>query len=207
LMLCIESKIPEKLFRILTKIDGINLEYYDTNGMNVLNYIIDSKVLKEDIKYNLVEILIANDINLLEANKVDSKPIVVKAVENDLFNIVVLIMNKLINKAEIQVGDDDIIRYIKYGTSNKITVKDTTRPNFYPLVIMYLKQNMHKLNVKKYEDNKRTLIDIIKMQDRNNINIEHCLVKWLFMTMVMILGIIEKHYMKNNSKKLINELP
>lgn len=210
LILSLDCNDPELAMSIIIKIDGINLDYYDSNGMSILNHIIDSPKLTDVTKYHLINMLITRDINLLEANKIDSKPIVVKAVENNLFHVVVLIMNKLISKGEIQVGDTDIIKSIKNNTLTNIITKDTTRPNFYSLVVLYLKQNIHKLNSlpikhKVITNQQLTLIESIKtIHDPERVK-KHAFIKLLFMMMLLVLGMIEKTSKKIDKSTLLKQ--
>ena len=85
----------------------------------------------------------AKNINLLEKNKTDMKPLVVIAVELNYYDIVVLIMNKLLELNEIKFNDNinakDITQLLDGFQQKHIIVKDQSAPNFYSLVMVYLK--------------------------------------------------------------------
>jgi hypothetical protein len=53
-------------------------------------------------------------------------------------------MDKLIKDKDIEVDATDIISGIKANRVDNIVVRDQRGPNFYSLVIMYLKQNLHR---------------------------------------------------------------
>lgn len=145
LMLALDSSEPIDITHLLfTSNNNVKLDVSDNDGMRILDLIVINDELTIDTKIKLFNIYFSKGINLTEVNKSDFKPIVVRAVEYDLFELVVMIMDKLIKNSDIEVGASDIITGIKNNTVSNITVKDKHNPNFYSLVIMYIKQNFHK---------------------------------------------------------------
>ena len=147
LMLALETLEPIDVTQLLFSSEHsnhINLTQLDNNGMGILDLIVTNDDLTMDTKIKLFNIYFTKGIKLTEVNKSDFKPIVVRAVECDLFELVVMIMDKLIKDGDIEVGASDIITGIKNNTVSNIIVKDKKNPNFYSLVIMYIKQNFHK---------------------------------------------------------------
>ena len=129
---------------------GLNYGVRDNNGNTVLHYILIQK-LPTWIKTKLYRLLINKNINLLEQSRLDYKPIVIKAVEYDLYDISVIIMDKLLRLKEISIkGIDniedksiiDIIKIDKNINSN-IILKNLNNPNFYSLVILYLQNDTY----------------------------------------------------------------
>lgn len=141
IILSINSKNPIYLTQLLLAEDCMDYDYtYMENG--VLYYLIQC-----DIPLNTKTTLFKNcsgkNFNLLEECKIDRKPLVVKAVENDLYEIVLIIINKLLEKEEIKFNGYDNLKDVrKLLSENKypdVIVKNQNSPNFYSLVMMYLK--------------------------------------------------------------------
>lgn len=159
----INSASPVLITQMILAENKMDYNYlYEGNG--ILHYLIKFD-MDVKTKNTLFKNLIAKDFNLLEQCRIDMKPLVVKAVEKNLYEIVVMIMNKLLEKEEIRFeGYDnlkDIGKIIGDNTQRNIIVKDTTSPNFYSLVMFYLKtskptenksNNIMKPNQKKTND-------------------------------------------------------
>lgn len=184
LTLCLNSKEPIKYFKYLINTEGINLNYIDSNNKNILFYIIAHKELTDEIKNNLTILLLEKNINLREICNND-KNILLMCIEKDLFQIVKLIINKLIECKEIIIDDDDIISALKNNKINNHHLK-----NIYSPAISYLRQNMFKLKLNNNQlnknDSKITLQDMINI--KNNIYITI-----LFMLIFLVLGLLEKN--------------
>lgn len=121
--------------------DELDCNYlYEEN--NILHYLVKLNI---DIKTKniLFKNCVIKNFNLLEQCKTDMKPLVVKAVEGDLYEIVIMIMNKLLELGEIKFeGYDDlknIDKIIYDPVQRNIIVKEQGLPNFYSLVLYYLK--------------------------------------------------------------------
>jgi hypothetical protein len=158
-MLALDSHQPFELTQLLLTIEPvndvypINLNVLDEKGMGVLDLVIMNDMLDLDTKMKLFNIYFSKGAKLTEVNKYDFKPLVVRAVEYDLFDLVVLMMNKLIKDGDIDVSSPDIISGIKNNSIGNIIVRDKKNPNYYSLVIMYIKQNIQKiLKPNKKED-------------------------------------------------------
>lgn len=143
LIFAINSANPVLTTQLLLAENNIDCNFsYEGNG--VLHYLI-----KFDLDINTKNILFKNlimkDFNLLEQCKIDMKPLVVKSVEKNLYDIVVMIMDKLLEKEEIKFEGYDklknISKIVDDPIQRNIIVKDTTTPNFYSLVMYYLKNN------------------------------------------------------------------
>lgn len=83
---------------------------------------------------------------LLQKGSIVTSQILIKSVEMDLYGIVVILMNYLINIGEIDVGYDTIEQYVLKNCSCdvKIKTKNVCEPNFYSLVVVYIRDNIHK---------------------------------------------------------------
>jgi hypothetical protein len=169
IILSINSKNPIFLTQVLLAEDCIDCEYIYMEN-NVLHYIVKSNVPLK-IKNTLFKNCVSKNFDLLEECKIDKKPLVVKAVESDLYEIVIMIINKLLEKEEIKFDGYDNLKDIrKLLLENKypnIIVKNRDSPNFYSLVMMYLKSAKHKLqpeieiNMKNFIENLFVMMCVI----------------------------------------------
>lgn len=152
--LAIKTHEPIKTIDHLASGGRLNYNINDINGDNVLHYIIGQKRIPIWIKTKLFRALI-NKITVLTANSnVDKKPLVIRSVENDYYDIVILLMNNLLQSEEIFIKDmtfnetnitiEKLIT--KFKISNQLVPKNSNEPNFYPLVIKYIKDNIHSKN-------------------------------------------------------------
>ena len=186
LIIALETKTPLGIIRSMIEEKSIDL-----SNMDIMNYILDTKQINNDSKYYLIKLLLDKDSGLLTNNS--TKPLVVKAVELELYHIVVLVMNTLIKTGDIDVNDNDIIEAINKNKFETVKVKDTNKPNFYPLVVMYLKQN-----IKKYKQ-----LDITKIETTSPIItidkniIKRFLLMKIFLILILTTCMIEK-IMKTN---------
>ena len=96
LILSINSVNPIYITQMLLAEDCINCEYLYT-GNNILHYIIKNNAPLK-IKNTLFKNCATKQFNLLEECVSDKKPLVVKAVESDLYEIVIIIINKLLER-------------------------------------------------------------------------------------------------------------
>ena len=141
IFLALKTKDPIIMTDLILQSEFIEVSNEYHNECNILYSILLSK-LKISIKTNLFKRYINRNIDL--TNIVNSIPLVVYAVDNNMYDIVVMIMNKLIETKEISIKnceDNDIIKFIRTMGNKKITVdvKNKMRNNIYPLVIFYLK--------------------------------------------------------------------
>jgi hypothetical protein len=182
LLLALHSNISFDITQLLLKNENINLNQRDINGLGILDHIVMSKDLQITDKTKLFNIYLMKSIDLIEANKFDSKPLVVRAVEHDLFDIVILIMDKLIKNKDIDIGYSDMTTALKTNRTNNtinIVVRDNRAPNFYSLVLMYLKQHIAtetQMNINKKHNKPvskvSNLTNLYKMGNINNMQLD-----------------------------------
>jgi ankyrin repeat protein len=150
IMLALQSDLPIDMTKTLLSVDEelrkqiLDVNYVDKNGNNILDLIIMDNNLTYNTKIELFNIYFTKNIDLTHVNNNDFKPVVVRAVEQDMFEIVVLIMNKLIELGEINVGYPDIVTAVKSEIVKTVTIKNKNNPNFYSLVLLFIKQNLYK---------------------------------------------------------------
>jgi ankyrin repeat protein len=144
LFLAVKTNDPIKMTDLLLQNDNITFNHTLLDGSNILYHILMSKI-KISIKNNLFKRYIQYDIDLI--NHVDNTPLVVYAVENNLYDIVVMIINKLILTQEITITgftklDNDIVKIISITPQKKLQIiaKNKNGPNYYSLVLGYLRQ-------------------------------------------------------------------
>jgi ankyrin repeat protein len=144
LALAIESSNPINLTKILLMENGIDYNIKTESGDNLLFFILNLRA-SMSTKCDLFSIYLKKNINLLEPSKVSMKPLVVEAVEKNYYEIVIMIMNRLLYLGEIKFkGYDnikDITILLKEKNSPEIFIKNENFPNFYSLVMVYLKNN------------------------------------------------------------------
>ncbi len=183
LILALTTNNPFNITQALFSQKKININCMSHTDEYILHYILKSS-LSEDIKISLFKIYLKYDINLLEKSKDDIKPLVVVAVELNYYDIVVMIMNKLLDTGEIKfngyVNAKNINQLLDGFQQKNIIVKDSTGPNFYSLVMVYLK-NGKSLN---------KIIDVDMSTFNNNIFI-------IFMHVIIFILFFMK-IMKNN---------
>ena len=180
LILAVDSANPIFITQTLLADEIVDYSYqYGGNG--ILHYVLKSS-LKPKIKNILFKNLVAKEFDLLEQCKTDMKPLVVKAVELDLYEIVIMIMDKLLEKEEIAFdGYDnlrDIGKVLADSEQRNIIVKDTNGANFYSLVMLYLKNSKpHKENnvsIVNFFENifivflHSIVLSVIKMKENKN---------------------------------------
>jgi ankyrin repeat protein len=144
LILAMESKNPINITRMLLNEQDIDYNYKTKSGDNLLFYILNLKT-NQSIKYHLFSLFLKFDINLIEPSKITHKPLVVELVEKNYYEIVIMIMNKLLQIGEILFEGFDNIKDIhiilKEGIIPSIFIKNNQFPNFYSLVLVYLNSN------------------------------------------------------------------
>ena len=156
LILSINSSNSLEISKILLNENGLDCNYKLPNGNNILHYLIESN-LNDNIKTILFKNFITKDFNLLESCVIEKKPLIVNAVEKNYYNIVVMIMNKLLEKNEIKFeGYNNVSNIMDVVDEKKknIIVKNKDYPNFYSLVMVYLENE--KINQIKRDNNKFT---------------------------------------------------
>lgn len=143
IFLAVGTQDPIKFTDLL--LQNLNIDYNHTinNGSNILNYILASKN-KLTTKINLFKRYINKGIDL--TNQVDDVPLVVFASEQNMFDIVVMIINKLLELQEITItgygkNDNNIINIISTAGNKKLQIvsKNKSKTNYYSLILMYLK--------------------------------------------------------------------
>lgn len=144
LILAMNSVNPINITRLLLNEDGIDYKYKTEYGDNLLFYILNLKTTPS-IKYHLFTLFIKFDINLIEPSKITHKPLVVEAVEKNYYDIVIMIINKLLQIGEIRFDGFDNIKDIniilKECIIPSVFIRNDQFPNFYSLVLVYLNSN------------------------------------------------------------------
>jgi len=142
MIMAIEGENPVTITNILFSEDGFDYNGRSPDGENVLHYLLRANISPKTKKV-LFKMYLTKNIDLLEPNKSDMKPIVVRAVERNLYDIVIMIMNRLLELGEIKFDGYDNIRDIRKliqdNRPKNIIVKDQHNPNYYFLVMVYLK--------------------------------------------------------------------
>jgi hypothetical protein len=142
IILAIDGDNPVAITNILFSEEGLDYNGRTPDGENVLHYLLKANI-NIKTKKTLFKMYLTKNIDLLESNKSDMKPIVVGAVERNLYDIVILIMNRLLELGEIKFDGYDNIRDIRKliqdHRQKNIIVKDQHSPNYYFLVMVYLK--------------------------------------------------------------------
>jgi hypothetical protein len=194
IILAIDSVNPIYLTGLVLSSKHVNLQY-KYMGNNVLHYILQCK-LDKNTKCTLFEICSACNYDLLEENYTDMKPLVVKAFENDLYDVVVVIMNKLLENKEIHFnGYDkltDVMLLMEETGNIDIVVKNKSAPNFYSLVLVYLRTNLSK----KQFDTSQQPLKYTTLKKMDNIpSHKHD----VFILFIIILLIAYEHLIINQS--------
>jgi hypothetical protein len=159
IFLAVSTKDPIKFSDLLLQNTTINYNHVLNDGSNILNYILASKN-KYQTKINLFKRYINKNIDL--TNQVNDVPLVVYAVDNNMFDIVVMIINKLIELEEITINgytkNDNIVNIIATNRNKKLQIisKNKSKTNYYSLVLVYLKQD--KTDYIDENDNENTII-------------------------------------------------
>jgi hypothetical protein len=157
LTLAMSCAFPVKMTDILLTVSNINYKHITDSGDNLLHYLIGLQIEDKD-KTNMFKLYISKDIDLCTQSKHDGKPLVIRAVEMNLYEIVVMIMDKLLQLNEITVDGyelmgSSIVDMIRENKVKNIIAKNSHTINFYPLVLMYLKETKDvehiKFNIKK----------------------------------------------------------
>ena len=148
LHLLVKTKKPVEILKYLSSNSNTDYKIRDKNGDMLLHHIL-SQNISIDNKIDLFKNLIDKNLDLLENSKTDMKPIVIRSVERDIYEIVILVMNKLLELGEINVLDIDdefdienLIIEDKIGSN--LIPKDKNSANFYSLVILYIKDSLKK---------------------------------------------------------------
>jgi ankyrin repeat protein len=135
---------PINLTKILLMENSINYDVKTESGDNLLFFILNLRA-STSTKCSLFSMYLKKNINLLEPSKISMKPLIVEAVDKNYYDIVIMIMNKLLQLGEIRFkGFDnikDITILLKDKNSPPIIIKNENFPNFYSLVMVYLKNN------------------------------------------------------------------
>lgn len=197
IFLSINTNNPLKYFNYLISVEGINLNYCDKYSKNILSYIISNNIIDNSIKISMIKLLLDKNINLKDIFDVD-KTILSSCIEKDLYIIVEMIINKLIENKEIIVNDTDILSAIKNNKINNQHLK-----NIYSPAISYLRQNIFRikrescenLNLEKSRsDSKSTESEeIVMIRKKITVHI-------LFMILFLVLGLVEKNLSKKKRK-------
>jgi len=120
-------------------LENILIDITITNDdKDALYYLIINKKICELSKIKTLELL-------LQKGSTITSQILIKSVEMDLYGIVVILMNYLINIGEIDVGYETIEKYALKSCSCDVKIKvNNCEPNFYTLVVVYVRENIHK---------------------------------------------------------------
>lgn len=163
LVLALKSKHALDIINVLVKINDININYVDNEGISILSHIVDSDTINNNTKEELLKLLIKLNVNIVNTGDINQKPLIVKLVERNLFQIVVIVMNKLINLKEIDVGGNDIIDVINNDKDAKVIMKDKNKPNYYNIALVYIRQCLDNQKFKKYGISNIVLLIFILM--------------------------------------------
>ena len=136
LMLATLTRNPIKIIRQLEINNKLDYEYYDNFGRNILSFIIETKDLTKEMKYAIFDIL-APKMQLENTNKLDRTPIIIKALDEGLYDIVKLIIIWLYEKNNIIIKGDYPGFVDNWNYDIEIISKDI--PNYYNLVLYHLK--------------------------------------------------------------------
>jgi len=158
LILSIYSENPIEIMSNIIDVNDIDLNYTDYYGKNILTHILENKLLNNETKEILIKMLLEKNIDILQVNTIDQKPFIIKCVEFDMYDLVIELMKYLINKEILYTNGytlDEIINDMSNNISNKdnisINPEETNKsvPNYYPLVILYLRQKTEKIKQQK----------------------------------------------------------
>lgn len=212
IFLAILTKDPIKFTDLLLQNPNINVETKLNDGSNIFNYILASSN-NLNTKINLMKRYINKNIDL--TNQVNGTPLVVYAVEKNMYDIVVMIINKLIEIEEIKINgynnNDNIINIISTSGNKKLNITSKSKLNYYSLVLLYLKNG--KIDDEENEDENND-------KDSNitkNKNVEHKLMNntidsnvdknILLNNLFCIYTIVLLGYIENNKlNKLVEEM-
>ena len=150
---CSMKNTVHRMVQYLLESDDINV--VALNGeKDALYYLVTNKKINE---ISIIKTLAL----LLEKGSIVTSQILIKSVELDMYGVVVILMNYLINIGEIDVGYDTIEKYVLSTSACEITIKtkNSCEPNFYSLVVVYIRDNIC---------NRRCEYDGVE------INIDHC---------------------------------
>jgi ankyrin repeat protein len=144
LMLASQCNYALEVITWLLSVPNIDINYVH-NGMNIVTYLLKNEKLTENTKKSILLLLLEGNVDLINPS-----PVVILAVELNLHSIVVIIMNHLIKINEIDIGTqyNSIEELVNDTNSIKqtITTKNNA-PNFYSLVVLYLKNHTEKLQL------------------------------------------------------------
>ncbi len=144
LMMALLTRNPIKIIRQLEINNKLDYEYYDDFGRNVLAFIIETKEISREMKYALFDIL-APKMNLEKINKLDSTPIIVKALRTGYYDIVKLIIMWLYDKNSIIITGNypGFVEDWKYD----IEIFSKNTHNYYSLVLDHLRAVRKEENI------------------------------------------------------------
>ena len=118
--------------------DTINYNYMKKNNDNILSLIIDDNNLNIINKRLLIKLII-NKIDLGLLNRSTIKPVIMTTAENDLYDITIILLKKLILSKEITIknGCIDDINNENFDHLT-INIHNKNEINYYPLILQYL---------------------------------------------------------------------
>jgi hypothetical protein len=157
LLLALETNMPLKITKILLTVSNIDYYFLNENNDNILHHIINTQLTKKE-KTEIFKCYIETNIifDLISISNYDSKPLILRAVENNLFHVVIMILCKLLKINEIKLvyddtyvkkNDFDIYYLLQNNKIKDILPIDTKKINFYPLIILYLKEEIKMVNI------------------------------------------------------------
>jgi ankyrin repeat protein len=171
LIVALESTDPYKITKAILQHDNIDYTIKTVGGdnllYNLLNYEIDI-----DVKNALFELYLTKNINLLEQRQNDSKSLIVEACEKKYGIIVNMIMNKLLQTGDIKFDNFQCHNVYEAINNNllpidcKVIVKDASIPNFFSLVISYLRDFVIKNQKEKEIKRQQDLVNQKKIDDQ-----------------------------------------
>lgn len=128
-----------------------NNTFFDVNkyyNSRIIEYIILNINLSNNDKKEIINLLIQNNNRFIEIYDIYEKPVILDAVENNLYGVVLILLNFLLKNKYItidKINDQNyysrIFKYIQDGTLEIKKIKHLDKPNFFKLVSNYLLNN------------------------------------------------------------------
>ena len=142
LILSIHAKNSLQFLQNLSQYKYINFNHVDNNGMNIIDHLIDNSKLTLDQKTKALEILLENiDFTIKPSN---GKPFLVRAVENQEYEIAKYIFEYLIGSGKLELlFNDKLTKNLEksfHFKNIKVKINMSYEIDIYTIVYNYLKQ-------------------------------------------------------------------
>lgn len=139
----IYTKEPQLYIKKLLNHQFIEIDYYDKNGLNILDHLFENTEILYDTKKNILTRILKH-INLTDINNNNQKSSLIRAVEKNEYEFVLIMFTKLIESGKIKLMYDDHETTLhKSFIVENVNVMPTfdCKINYYSLVYNYLKNN------------------------------------------------------------------